>query len=907
MYRIYLSLVALFALGQSVWAGPIDRRQASVLAAKFVRLDSRAEAMRATELEQQGIMPAYHIFNDTDRSGFVILSGEEGLAPIIGYSESGQLQVGRLPEQLTELLRKYEQRIKDIRRSSQAAPGQSQSIVKYRPKAVVGPLLKCEWNQSTPYNDLAPKKTGEERAPIGCVATAMAQVMYFHQWPVAGRGKNTYTNTHYGELSADFSKSTYDWSNMATTYTRTRFGSPSWDAKAGAAVARLMYDAAVAVNMDFTPKESGAYTHDAARALDETFDYHVRFLNREMLNNEDFVTSVKDELNSKNPILMAGASDIGGHAWVIDGYDENGLIHVNWGWGGMSNGYFELDFMNPSALGIGGGGGNFNQGQEVILLRPRKADAILPERLQGRFSLFGDGMSIDQQSSDLPAGSAVFTIPEIGNMLMPKFKGEFGVGLYSPDGTLVGSFPSYALSQIPRLSYFTSPHSVSVYLTAAQRDLTGRYYFCPISREQRLISEAANPDVESSWEVVGEWLPMGHSNRIEVELNKGEITIITDGNTPRFVLTEAPEMLTTTWLGRKGSIRASIKNESFVTVRGRVALALETVGQTPALQDTLLMDETVFYDYTKVDRPLVFSTFMNRKLRAGKYKVALCVIKPEEKWLDENNKEYTDPEEIYSVENPFGSFEIEILDPSNSPVVEYYTSNSNTRYNLELFHDNELYHSDELTLEESKQGKWEIGISLRNYGLSFQAPVRYRLKDMTTGEMLELGTSPSIWMRSSIVPNTMTKVEINFGQLRLLAGRTYRILAEVKINNKWVDVWNAETPRRYLFVRKGEGAAGEGISGEGSDPSTPPNNTAVDRVSEVYPLVYPNPTDGALHVEVNTVARLDVYDMRGRRVATHEVAALGGEANLSYLPQGIYIAKIYQVNGQISIERLIVR
>lgn len=906
MYRGYLSLLLLLGVGLNLWAGPIDRQRAGELAAKFVRLDPREEALRSTELGQLGLEPAYHIFNDRDHSGFVIISGQEGMPPILGYSQEGLLQANKLPEQLVELLNKYELRIKELRRGSVGNPGESQSIWKHYPKAVVGPLLTCEWNQSAPYNDLAPQKRGERRAPIGCVATAMAQMMYFHKWPISGKGKHTYTNAYYGKLSADFEKSTYDWANMLDKY-RANFEMPTWEAKAGAAVARLMYDAAVSVSMQFSPSESGAFTHDAARALETNFDYHIRYLTRSAMNNEDFVMGIKDELNSGNPIVMTGASNQGGHAWVLDGYDENGLIHVNWGWGGMSNGYFDLDFMNPPVLGIGGGAGKFNEGQDVILARPRRDEAKLPERLHGRHSLFGEGMSIDIQRSNLDGGVVSFSIPEVGNYMQPKFKGEFGVGLYSPDGTLLHPFPSYALGELNRLSYYSVPQTVNVYLTAEQRDLTGRYYFAPISREQRLKSETANRAQEASWEPSGEWLPMWHSNRVEVVLDKGTIRLITDGNTPRFSLANAPEVLTQFLHGYTGSIRAVIKNESFVTLSGRVSIALESVEQAPALRDTLSTDEVVFYDYTKVDRPLIYSISSNKALSPGKYRVSFCIIKPEEKYTDHTGKQHTIPRAVYSVENSFGPFEIDVRDTKNKPVIEYYTSSSSL-HGLELFRDGARYSSDVIDISDTKQGVWEIGTSIRNQGLgaSIESPVRYRLKDMIAGDYIDLAMSPSLQIRNFIISNRQAKATIDFSKVHLTEGRYYRILTEVRMDGEWVDVWRADKPRRYLFVApKDDGSMSEGGDSNGDEPSHP-NTTAMDKIGQIQTILYPNPARSIVHLKTNDVARLELYDMVGKRLLIHtSLWQTGNRVDVSGLASGIYLAKMTLSDGRVKVERLV--
>lgn len=904
MYRIYLSILILVCLSYTAWAGPVDRKEASRIAAKYINVNLQEEALRSAELHRAGHLPSYHIFNDSDRSGFVIVSGEEGLAPLIGYSSTGQLSTNRLPEQLAELLHRYEEQVKKLRAAaSLPAPGHSSSELAHRPRIIIGPLLSSRWNQSTPYNDLAPIKTGEKRAPTGCVATAMSQLMYFHKWPEKGKGSHTYTNKHYGKLSADFASSTYDWSNMKPTYTKNEFSTPTWSETEAKAVARIMYDAAVSVNMEFTPEESGAYTYQAAEALDKNFDYHVRFLVRNAINNEEFVDAIKKELDTGNPILMTGAGALGGHAWILDGYDENGYLHVNWGWGGNSDGYFELDFMNPPVLGIGGGGGRFNQEQQVILARPRKADVTLPENLQPRFSIFEGGMSVNTRRSNLMQGIISFDIPNMGNWLTPNYKGEFGIGLYTNEGELLHSFASpVVLEQISRRTYFTSAQNVTINLKANHSTLSGRYYFAPICREQRLKPGATNPRLVNSWEVAGEWVRMAHSNIVEVVLTNAAIDVLSDGTKPRFTLTSKPEVMAEAWMSRKGSLRASIKNESVVTLEGQVALAFELINSTPVKRDTLRLEPTIFYDYSTVDRPLVYSTMSGNKLVPGQYRVNFCIIKPEIRYRDQSGTEHVDPERIYSVNNPFGDFEVEIFDNKDKPVVEYYVSTS-TLHRLEFFHDGKVHSSDMISMKQGEEGKWSIGMSLRNTGSPLTTPVRYSLKDTATDEIVELGTKPSVSLLTNrILSNAQTSVDIDFSSLKLTPGHRYRILCEIQIDGQWRDVWNAEQPRRYLFIAPK-------TESETENPTDPNgSSTSVETVTSAPILqIYPNPAHHNLHFRVAASAKVELYDVEGRRVLTDDIASGEDTLDISTLHAGSYIIKLTLHTGEVHTERIIIR
>ena len=211
--------------------------------------------------------------------------------------------------------------------------------------------------QDKPYNDQCPVAytTVTHRAAkavTGCVATAMAQIMYYYKYPVHGQGKNSVgvywpsAPDHTVIYTVDFSKATYDWNNMLNVYANTEY-----TAEQDSAVARLMYHCGVACNMSYDPDGSGAYTADAAMGLKKYFGYAstTRVATRQAFNEPEWMDMVYGELNAHRPILYTG-NDVAtgyGHAFVIDGYTSDGLVHVNWGWEGSQDGYYDIALLNP--------------------------------------------------------------------------------------------------------------------------------------------------------------------------------------------------------------------------------------------------------------------------------------------------------------------------------------------------------------------------------------------------------------------------------------------------------------------------------------------------------------------------------------------------------------------------------
>lgn len=230
-------------------------------------------------------------------------------------------------------------------------------------QTAVPELMSTKWGQDMPYNKFCPeyKNNGESTHYVtGCVATAMAQIMNYHQYPLKGVGKYSYRyNPGDGAmltLVADFKNTTYDWNNMLDEYTDGAYNEAQADA-----VATLMYHCGVSVKMNYTKDGSGAYTAEACKALRKYFAYNptIKTYDRRFFPIDEWMQIIYREINDKCPVLYGGQSVAGGHEFVFDGYNEDGLVHVNWGWNGSQDGYFDIASLN-----------GFSSGQQMVVVRP---------------------------------------------------------------------------------------------------------------------------------------------------------------------------------------------------------------------------------------------------------------------------------------------------------------------------------------------------------------------------------------------------------------------------------------------------------------------------------------------------------------------------------------------------------
>ncbi|MDE6117873.1 MAG: thiol protease/hemagglutinin PrtT [Duncaniella sp.] len=303
--------------------------------------------------------PMVYLFENVSDEGFMVLSADDIAAPVLGYSEEGKLDPDNLPVNLSWWLEQYKGEI-----AAAVAAGIDTPYEEVRSRAdrsPIAPLMSTRWNQDAPYNLQCPLISGK-RAVTGCVATAMAQVLKYHNWPEKGVGKHQY-NLGTQTISFDYASTTFDWNNMLDTYTSSATTTQN------NAVATLMLACGVAVDMKYTASESGAISCKVTPALISYFNYDkgVHSVCRSAYTSSVWEEMIYGELANNGPVFYAGQSSEGGHAFVCDGYSSNGYFHFNWGWGGMSDGYFRLNALDPSSQGIGGSSSGFNFDQMAII------------------------------------------------------------------------------------------------------------------------------------------------------------------------------------------------------------------------------------------------------------------------------------------------------------------------------------------------------------------------------------------------------------------------------------------------------------------------------------------------------------------------------------------------------------
>ena len=326
--------------------------------------------------------PAVYVFNGQE--GFVLVSANDDTRAVLGYSDNGRFDATDIPENMQFWLQMYADELaryeakKPVLKAGQVALTRSKRAAATTYPTIAPILGNVEWGQDTPYNDLCPT-VGGERSVTGCVATAISQIMYVHKYPTKGTGSKTYTSESNNlKISVNFGATTYDWENMLPYYNN------NYNSTQANAVATLMYHVGVAADMDYDPDGSGAASSVALANLGTYFDYDkgIQTLPKDYMKEEDILNAIVADLEVGHPVYVSGATkNQEGHAFVCDGMQSNGYLHINWGWDGMSNGYFALSALDPEQQGTGGSASDmaFTEGVEVFTgIQPDKGGAATP-------------------------------------------------------------------------------------------------------------------------------------------------------------------------------------------------------------------------------------------------------------------------------------------------------------------------------------------------------------------------------------------------------------------------------------------------------------------------------------------------------------------------------------------------
>lgn len=378
MKRIgFLLTVFVLSAISTIQAASVSPDQAKQIAAQFISAKQQQyreqgkPVRRATpvaqEMEAKVLFEARH--NDSNpylyavrypqQEGFVLISGDDRFAPVLGYSETGSIEVSSMPENLRAWLQGYVDEMHFLDSIGyQYTPSQHAPAAT---KAPIQPLLETLWNQGTPFNDLCPEDNDGYLSVTGCVATAMAQVVNYHMQHQGKPTKIIATIDGYTTNSHELTVGSVPAGTMLPSPSlliNDYYNDPTDSQKE--AVAKLMLYCGTSVGMDYTSSASSAHTSRVADALISYFgfDNTTKFVHRANYTYAMWIDLIYDELVAARPVEYDGHSSGGGHAFVIDGYDRDDLFHVNWGWGGSSDGYFALSVLNPDDDGQIGASGS---------------------------------------------------------------------------------------------------------------------------------------------------------------------------------------------------------------------------------------------------------------------------------------------------------------------------------------------------------------------------------------------------------------------------------------------------------------------------------------------------------------------------------------------------------------------
>ena len=400
-----------------------------------------AQTIRATV--KQELTDLYYVFTANDENGYVIVSADERLRPIIGYSlNSGFIQEEEnQPEAFRKWMQQYKKEMKlalrEVVEPSEAVEAEWEAFTSgeiEKDEVKVDPLTTTTWDQPFPYNALCPQDPNSgQRAVVGCVATAMAQIMRYHAHPAQGTGFHSYNHQTFGTVSANFGSSSYNWNNM-----------PNAISNFNQDVALLSYHCGVSIEMGYGVDVSGVSSlSPVATALKQYFSYSstTSFVERANYSDASWLQLMKDELENGRPIEYAGIGQGGGHAWVMDGFENNDFFHMNWGWGGYQDGYFTLNALNPSTGGTGAGNSGFNYYQQAVIgIQP--ADGTSgggggsgPDPTEYTNLVVYSNVSANPFPINF-AQAFEFTV-DIANLGDSPVTGDIGAAIFTPDGTFI--------------------------------------------------------------------------------------------------------------------------------------------------------------------------------------------------------------------------------------------------------------------------------------------------------------------------------------------------------------------------------------------------------------------------------------------------------------------------------------
>ena len=779
------ALLSAAVVGQA-FAGPIDLNKARQLAQKYISQPTEAHSAAAKKAQKRGknasAQPAYYLFNNADGKGFAIIPADDRLGQVIGYSQTGQL-TDSLPVPLQNLLADYAAAAERIQVDSVTLMPSYPN----RPKASVAPLIGSKWDQGYPWNKYCPTRSGTQTY-IGCVAAAMAQVMFYHKWP-----KDRPSGMPKSDDDAQ-ALSYYDWDAMLPAYIGV-----SYTSHQGSAAATLCRDVGAAASMTYGIDGSWSDEAKAWYAFENKFDYSVRFIEKDVMPGNEFLETVYHELSEGYPIFLTG----GDHAFVYEGYDANGLVYCNWGWQGQQDGYYDINTVSIS--GNPYTQGKFYYKQTALLVRPK--DGKHPLFTEQPIALTTEapvGFNVDETSTTLD-GSLTANLGRVRAHNMAQgwdycYTGEVGIGLFNAQGECLHVFMS-PFNTIEWTTYYlgqylnsTTSNPWKLNFSDVKGMLTdGRYYLRPMSH--RLL----NKDPQE-WEG---WRLFLNGNSLWLTVNGNNVTLDAPDKYAHLSIEGQPELLAPAYQysSEFGAFTIRVKNTSAFDARAKLKLTLKGTGnlegETYEVPDSYTAGTHIAKNRSTTSWIFKYPTSYsyssetgskNGLLKQGYYTPVIEVTYPDgDNYFDDN------PVNMVTNTYTFPDFKIRV-----------YPSSYNGKITISKF---SLTDANNQSIDAKIIDPQEVGTSLTIgfgtkaiilSGNSITLPVRYRLKNLTDESKSYTTSTFNVNITDGDHDIAASRQQIPIE--KLANGCTYEVHIEMQRDNEWIDYWNAYSNRRQFTL-----------------------------------------------------------------------------------------------------------
>lgn len=780
---LLVSISLLFSYICPVRAAHISPKQALQIAKKYITpsRDTR-KGVQTRSVSGKKELPLY-IFNDSKGQGFVVVAGDDRMGEVLAYSREGALDTLHANDGVRLLLAGYTQQYYHLKQGAVTSSPIQQAV---RRVTEVAPMVKSKWGQGYPYN----AKTGYLYS--GCVATAMAQLMYYHRWPAQGKGKNDYVVSYYRETkTADFSKSHYDWENMLPDY---RYPVQATAAQ-NDAVALLMSDAGISVNMQYTPRASSASSWMAFYAFKLNFDYTAAYVTRDLEGPAGFAQILQKEILNGFPVYLSGSSSssISGHAWVTDGFDENGLFHMNFGWDGQSDGYYSLTALDVSQSGneFNGKSLSFRRGLTAILAHPNKPD-VLPidkELMQDSPQLVFNSEGYLSLPKGLGKSFERSKMPDVRMAYFVNrgeaFNGDIGIGIYDSKGERVklcasndhanGGFTQRVFGQYNQ-GYMLKDALIvdSQYVKIDLSGLEDGYY--------RFVPLCAAAKDNGEWD---DWLKMKRAPNMEIELRGNIVRISEEDNMQAgFQLMENPILREQLEPGNMAKVVLRLKNLSGMLRDCYVKMQLKDENDSVVVESRTKR-VTEFDGFSISNVPVMVS--LPADIVPKRYQVYIEV-------LGNDGKGGTD--DAHAVR--YGVKNIHDKDTAYIDVAKVNEKSLMEKVVVQVL-DGSGNDIDNNKIDFSQNSLLKFGLLLTaNTHRSYDGSIKLLLEDSETKMQIPLWSE---WKRVSISSGVATAIYTGWRKpqdIKVLNKRPYRVVVKGVVNGSEVELWNPEQPAHYV-------------------------------------------------------------------------------------------------------------